>query len=81
MEKEHFTAREVGALIESLRSEFRVVAEAVSSLLPLIDRMEKVENRLARVEERLTSVEDVIRIAFPAINARFTRIEMKLGIV
>ena len=74
MEKEHFTTREVGALIESLRSEFRVVAEAVSSLLPLINRMEKVE-------ERLTSVEDVMRIAFPAINARFTRIEMKLGIV
>ena len=77
MVNDQFSAREVGALIESLRSEFRVVAEAVSSLLP---RMEAVENRLSRVEDRLTSVEDVIRTALPAINQRFIRIETKLGI-
>ena len=81
MVNDQFSARDVGALIESLRSEFRVIAEAVVSLLPLKDRMEKVENRLSRVEDRLTNVEDVIRAAFPAINQRFTRIEAKLGII
>lgn len=81
MEKDTFTAREVGALIESLRSEFRVIGEAVVSLLPLKEQMGKVEASLTRVEDRLTSVEDVIRIAFPIINNRFSRIELKLGII
>ena len=77
--KDTFTAREVGVLIESLRSEFRIVSEGLKLLMPLLDRMDNVEQRLARVEERLTSVEDVVRIAFPTINKRFERIETKLG--
>ena len=65
--EDKFTAREVGVLIESLRSEFHVVAEVVA---PLPERLLAVEERLSAVENKLTSVEDVIRSAIPNLSKR-----------
>ena len=75
--KERFTAREVGVLVEELRSEFRVVSEVV---LPLREDMAEVKDRLSAVESRLTSLEDVVRLSIPDHNRRITRLETKAGI-
>lgn len=77
MANDQFSAREVAVLIENLENKFNVVLETV---IPLRNDMAEVKERLTSVEQKLTSVEDVIRVAFPAINNRFSRIEAKLGI-
>jgi BMFP domain-containing protein YqiC len=72
-----FTSTEVGTLIESLRADFRAVAEVVA---PIPERLSAVENRLEKVEIRLTSVEDVVRIAIPSLSARVSVLETKAGV-
>jgi len=74
--EDKFTAREVGVLIEDLKSQFQIVAEVVA---PLPERLSAVEERLAVVETRLTSVEDVIRAAIPNLSKRVSRLEIKAG--
>lgn len=78
--EDKFTAREVAALVEDLRSEFRVVSEGLVSLLPLREEMVEVKERLTKVEERLGSVEDVLRIALPDLTKRVSRLESKVGL-
>ena len=77
MEKEHFTAREVGTLIENLEGKFNLVLEIV---VPLRTDMVDVKQRLSSLETEVRSIKDTIRVAFPAMNERFSRIETKLGI-
>ncbi len=79
-----FSNTEVGALIEDLKSGFNVVAEETRGLS---DRMGAVENRLTGVEEGLfvvktevLALKDVVRIAFPALDARVSVLEAKVGI-
>ncbi len=67
MEKTHFSATEVGTLIESFRSELRIIAEAVVSLQKKVDDMSE---RLTSLENRVNSMEDVIRIAIPDLYSR-----------
>ena len=70
--EDKFTAREVGVLIEQLRSEFRTVSEVV---LPLREDMIEVKEGLSRVEIDLRSIKD----ALPNTFKRISRIETKLG--
>ncbi len=64
-EKDTFTARQVAALLEDVRGEFRSVSEVV---LPLREDMAEVKDRLTRVEERLIGVEDAVRLAIPDLS-------------
>jgi len=68
--KDKYTVTEVGALVESLRTEFRVVAEEVRSLS---GRMTSVETRLTKVEIEAQSLNDIIRVAIPYINSRLAK--------
>lgn len=72
-----FSSTEVGVLVESLRADFRTVAEVVA---PIPERLTAVEERLSAVENRLTGVEDVVRVAVPSINVRLTKLEAKVGV-
>ena len=75
--KERFTAREVGVLVEELRSEFRAVSEVV---LPLREDMADVKQRLFVLEIKVQSLDDVVRLAIPDLNKRVTCLEIKTGI-
>ena len=66
--EDKFSAREVVALVEDLRSEFRVVSEVV---LPLREDMAEVKERLTKVEDRLIFVEDGLK----GLSGRVTRLE------
>ena len=74
--EDKYTAREVAALIEDLRSEFRTVSEVV---IPLREDMMEVKERLSSLETEVRSLKDVIRIAIPDHAKRLTRIESHLG--
>jgi len=72
-----FSGTEVGTLVESLRADFRTVAEVVA---PIPERLTAVEVRLTHVENRLISVEDVIRVAIPSLSNRVSTLETKAGV-
>jgi hypothetical protein len=74
--EDKFTAREVGVLIEDLKSQFQIVAEVVA---PLPERLSAVEERLGKVEVEVRSLKDVIRIAIPDLYKRVSRLETKAG--
>ena len=74
--KEHYTSTEVGVLVESLRSEFRTIAEVV---VPLREDMIDVKARLSNLESDMKEVKSVIRIALPSINQRLSALEAKVG--
>lgn len=71
-----YTATEVGTLLESIRSELRVLADGLKSLL---EWKEQVDARLARIEERLILVEDTVRVAIPDLYRRVKRLETHCG--
>ena len=73
MKEDHFTAREVGVLIEALRSEFQVVIEIVS---PLPERISAVEERLSAIEIDVRTIKD----SLPNLFKRVLRIETKLDL-
>lgn len=75
-EKEVFTPREVAALVEDLRGEFRAVAEVV---LPLRKDMIDVKERLSAVEFGLRTLTDAFRVEFPALKSRVSALESKVG--
>ena len=72
-----FSNTEVGVLIESLRTDFRTVAEVVA---PVRDRLTAVKERLSAVENRLTGVEDVVRVVLPSLSTRVSALETKAGV-
>lgn len=74
--EDKFTAREVGVLVEELRSEFRTVAEIVA---PIPEHLSAVEERLTIVETEVRSLKDVIHIAIPDLSKRVSRLETKAG--
>ena len=78
-----FTAREVGVLVEDLKSDFRVVAEGLGALRTDMDEVKErlggVEERLISVETRLVAVEDVVGASIPDLAKRVTRLELKAG--
>ena len=90
--KDTFTAREVGAILESLRSEFRTFGEqlrATNRRLDVIEaevarqaeRLTMVELRLTSIETRLTNVEarlDKVEARLDKVEARLTDIEARL---
>lgn len=69
-----FSATEVGALLESIRSDISIIAEKVDSLCI---RMDRVENRLEKLEIEVRTIKDVIRIAIPDHERRISRLETK----
>lgn len=71
-EKDTFTAREVGVLIERLESRMDAMTEA---LLSLSREMREVKERLSALELRVTALGDVIRIAIPSHEKRITALE------
>ncbi len=71
-----FSNTEVGVLVESLRADFRTVAEVVA---PIPERLTAVEERLSSVEDRLTGVEDAVRIAIPSLSRRVSILETKVS--
>ncbi len=77
MKEESFTSNQVTAIIESLRGEFRAVAEVV---VPLREDMIEVKERLTKVEMELIQVKDAVHIAIPSLTKRVERLESKAGI-
>jgi len=73
--KESYSSNEVSTLLESLRSEFRSVAEVV---LPLREDMADVKTRLSAVETELVALRDVVRVAIPFHERRITKLESKI---
>ena len=74
-----FSTTEVGTLLESLRSEFKVFGEGLTSLLEWKDR---VDSRLDRIEGRLTAVEDrlsAVEYRLGLVEGRLTSVEGRLG--
>lgn len=74
--EDKFTAREVAALVEELKSDFRAVSEVV---VPLREDMVEVKERLTKVEEQLTGMEDAVRIILPDHERRISRLESEFG--
>ncbi len=74
VENQNYTPNEVAALIEDLRSEFRVVSEVV---VPMREDMAEVKERLSRVEDDLRSIKDVLRIELPSMRSRLSDLEAK----
>ena len=72
-----FSATEVGTLIESLRSEFRVVAEGVLALRKDVDDL---KSRVSALEVDMRLLKDVIRVAIPSMNVRLSNLEAKVGV-
>ncbi len=70
-----FTGTEVGALIESFRSELRVIAEHLDTVCEDVGIL-KVDVR--DIKNRLIVVEDTIRIALPSIYSRICVLEAKV---
>ena len=62
--------------LDLLTTKVLVLTEGV---LPLPNKLEKVENELGRLGTRAGSLEDVIRVAIPTVNARLTHLETKAG--
>ena len=83
-ESKSFTPNEVAALVEELKSEFRVVAEGVTGIDERLETVEErlsgVEEKLESVKERLTGVEDAVRVAIPSLTSRVTKLEAKVGV-
>ena len=79
MTEDKFTAREVGVLIEELRSDFRTVSEGLTSLLPLKEDMIEVKNRLSNLEFEVRTLKDVIRVEIPSIKSRLSAVEAKVN--
>ena len=75
--KDAYTPTEVGALIESLRSDFRLVSEG---LLALRKDMDDVKERLSKLETRVQRLEDAVRVSLPSITVRLTNLEAKVGV-
>ena len=72
-----FSVTEVGTLIESLRSEFRVVAKGVLALRKDVDEL---KSRVSALEVEVRLLKDVIRVAIPSINVRLSNLEAKVGV-
>lgn len=72
-----FSNTEVGVLVESLRADFRAVAEVVA---PIPERLSAVEERLTVVETEVRSLKDVVRIAIPSLSTRVSTLEAKAGV-
>ena len=72
-----FSGTEVGALIESLHTDISVIAEDVGALRQDVSVLKE---DVHEIKVHLTTVEDIIRVAFPRINARFDRLEDKVGL-
>lgn len=77
MEKDTFTAREVGALLERLESKFDLLAEGFA---PIPEKLEKIEERLSVVEVEVRLLKDAVYVAIPDHAKRIHRIESKLGL-
>ena len=74
--EDKYSAREVVAIVEDLKGEFRVVAEAVTGLS---ERVGGLETRVSSLEVRVGTLEDVIRIGVPSINRRLASLEARVG--
>ena len=71
--EKHFTATEVGTLIESFRSDLSIVSERVGTLC---EDMDEVKHRLSSLEVDVRSIKDVMQISvLPCI----ARLEKKVG--
>lgn len=73
----NFTSNEVAALVEGLKSDFRGVAEGVTSLQ---ENMTDVKDRLSNIESKVSQLKDAVSIAIPDLNKRVTKLEIKVGI-
>ncbi len=83
--KTTFTATEVGAILEDLRSQFHTFGETLTSLVQKVDNIEAqvalhteqitgINLRLTSIESRLTNVEDRL----DKIENRLDKIESRL---
>jgi DNA anti-recombination protein RmuC len=72
-----FSGTEVGALIESLRTDISVIAEDVGAIRQDVSVLKE---DVQEIKVGLTTVEDVIRVAFPTTNSRLNRLEDKVGL-
>ena len=75
--EDKFTSREVIAIVEDLKGEFRTVAESVVGLR---EDVTGLKERVFSLEGRVGTLEDVIRVAVPGIAKRVDRIEAKLNL-
>lgn len=76
MSKKEFTATEVMALVEDLRSDFRVVAEQVTELT---GRMQAVEGRLDTLDEKMDIV--VASIPHKVNQSEFNQLERRVTVL
>ena len=82
MVQDNFTPSQVAALVESLRSEFRVLAEVIVPVrIDITEMKEKITvigDRFTHVETDVRSIKDAFRIAFPDLTQRVSKLETKV---
>ena len=71
---ENFTPNQVAAIVEDLKSEFKVVLDVV---IPLRKDMVEVKERLSAVEGEVRSLKDVVVCS---VLPRITRLETKVSL-
>ncbi len=72
----NYSTNEVATLVEDLKGEFRVVAEAVTGLR---DDVDNLKDRMSAVELEVRTLKDVIKVELPAMNRRLSSLEAKVG--
>lgn len=78
--KDAFTVTEVGALIESLRHEIRLVAEGLVDLRTKVDNLSKDVGNLRKDADLILVEIRAIRSEMKTFDARLKVVEEKLGI-
>lgn len=82
-QKDTFSAREVGVLIEELRSEFRSVLEMVRQIKAEVDGLHRwravVDEKLVKLDFVLTELR-LLRADLKAFDQRLKTLEAKVGV-
>ena len=71
-EGKNFSNNEVMALIESFRSDIRLIAEDLGSVKEDVGQL---KSDMGEVKAKLTSVEDALRITIPSLSKRVAALE------
>ena len=82
-EEKNFTSGEVMALVEDLKSEFRAVAEGVTSLdermCGLEEDVQTLKDDMTVIKSDLVLIKDAVHLAIPSLNNRLKKLETKIG--